>query len=248
MWAEVEKGAHVQLVGYCINVTDAMEIWAVPDATHPWDNRQEGRRRKLNYNMFKPLMELPGEEDLMAVNAITDLHTHLKITDCDTDTIAMLSSHLHSDLTSWISMQNWIRGKDCRVISQPGFPISLSAKGIQAPKSCWQSRDLTPQPSPGPRLKTWQNQDDFTSAPWLPTFKILRRNAEAGNVGVLISNTLLRAGPPGLLWSALSPNLVLLIPSQPPLLAVWPWATPCRILNLNLSISNVELGEVARLD
>lgn len=78
----------------------------MPDATHPWDNRQEGRRRKLNYNMFKPLMELPGEEDLMAVNAITDLHTHLKITDCDTDTIAMLSSHLHSDLTSWISTQN----------------------------------------------------------------------------------------------------------------------------------------------
>lgn len=42
----------------------------------------------------------------MGVNTITDLHTHLKITDCDADTIAMLSFHQNSDLTQWISAQN----------------------------------------------------------------------------------------------------------------------------------------------
>lgn len=70
------------------------------DATQPWDNRQEGRTSKLNYNMYKQLMEPPGEKDLTSVNTITDIHTHLKITDCDTDTMPTLSSHLHSDLTS----------------------------------------------------------------------------------------------------------------------------------------------------
>lgn len=63
-------------------------------------------RRKPNYNMSKQLMELPWEGHLMGVNTIADLHTHLKITDCDTDTIAMLSFHLNSDLTHWISVQN----------------------------------------------------------------------------------------------------------------------------------------------
>lgn len=79
---------------------------AVADAAHPWDSRQEGRMMKLNYNMYKQPMELPWEGNLMGVNTIMDLHTHLKITDCDTDTMAMLSSHLHSDLTSRILIQN----------------------------------------------------------------------------------------------------------------------------------------------
>ena len=62
--------------------------------------------RKLNYSVFKQLMELPREGDLMGVNTIKDLHTHLTITDCDTGSMSMSSAHLHSDVTSWISMQN----------------------------------------------------------------------------------------------------------------------------------------------
>ena len=62
--------------------------------------------RRLNYNVFQRLMALPGEGDLMGVVAITDLHAHWKITDCDTDTVVMLPSHLHSDWTSWVSGRN----------------------------------------------------------------------------------------------------------------------------------------------
>lgn len=78
----------------------------MPDAAQTWDYRHKDRRRKLNYSVFKQLVELPGEGDLMGVNTIKHLHTHLKITDCDTGSMAMLSSHLHGDLTSWISVQN----------------------------------------------------------------------------------------------------------------------------------------------
>ena len=72
-----EKGMPVLLSGHCRNATIAVKFCAVP-----------------------------GEGDLMGVNTIKDLHTHLKITDCDTGSMAMLSSHLHGDLTSRISVQN----------------------------------------------------------------------------------------------------------------------------------------------
>lgn len=136
IWAEAEKGAHVQLTGYCRNVAVEIKVWVVPEAAHPWDYRHKDTMRKLNHSVFKQLLELPREGDLMGVNTIKDLHTHLKITDCDTGSMSMLSSHLHSDVTSWISMQNWIRGRDCTVISQEiGFPISLLAKAEQKPHS-----------------------------------------------------------------------------------------------------------------
>ena len=66
----------------------------------------EGYEKFELNSMSKQLVELPGEGDLMGVNTIKDLHTHLKITDCDTGSMAMLSSHLHGDLTSRISVQN----------------------------------------------------------------------------------------------------------------------------------------------
>lgn len=77
----------------------AAEVRAEPAAPHPWE-KQEGRRQKLNDDMFELCMELPGDRDLMGVDTITDLHTHWKITDCDTDTMVVPSSHSHGDLTS----------------------------------------------------------------------------------------------------------------------------------------------------
>lgn len=68
----------------------AVDVRAEPAAPHPWE-KQEGSGRKLNDDMFKPHMELPRDRDLMGVNTITDLHTHWKITDCDTDTMAVPS-------------------------------------------------------------------------------------------------------------------------------------------------------------
>lgn len=93
------EGERVQFIRYCTNMAIAIEVRAVPDAAHPRDNRQNGGMRKVNYNVSRQLIELPGEGDQMGVNTIMDLHTHLKITDCDMDTMVMLSSHLHSDLT-----------------------------------------------------------------------------------------------------------------------------------------------------
>lgn len=104
---DVDSGrerAHVWLVECCTNMTMAME--AEPGIIICTLGIRGGGGRKPNYNMSKQLMELPWEGHLMGVNTITDLHTHLKITDCDTDTIAMLSFHLNSDLTHWISVQN----------------------------------------------------------------------------------------------------------------------------------------------
>ena len=115
--------------------------------------------RKLNYSVFKQLVELPGEGDLMGVNTIKDLHTHLKITDCDTGSMAVLSSHLHGDLTSQISVQNWIRGRDSTVISHSGFPISLSAEAEQAPQSFWQPSLPHPTQVQAPASKKKKKQD-----------------------------------------------------------------------------------------
>lgn len=79
---------------------------AISDAAHPRAGRQRGRTTELNYSVYKQPMEPAWEGDLMGVNTIMDLHAHFKITDCDTDTMAMLSSHLHSDLTSRILIRN----------------------------------------------------------------------------------------------------------------------------------------------
>lgn len=139
--------------------------------------------------MSKQLVELPGEGDLMGVNTIKDLHTHLKITDCDTGSMAMLSSHLHGDLTSRISVQNWIRGRALIVISHSGFSISVS-QGRASPTVILAAQPPTPHPSPGSCLKK-KKKAGYGSplVPWLPTFKRLRRNAEAGNDGVHMLNT-----------------------------------------------------------
>ena len=147
-----EKGVPVPLSGHCRNGTIAIKFCLVPDAAQPWDYRHRDRMRKLNYSVFEQLVELPGEEDLMGVNTIKDLHTHLKITNCDRGSMAMLSSHLHGDLTSRISVQNWIRGRDHIVISHSGFSISDS-QGRASPTVILAAQPPTPHPSPGSCLK-----------------------------------------------------------------------------------------------
>lgn len=132
-----------------------------------------------------------GRGDLMGVNTIKDLHTHLKITDCDTGSMAMLSSHLHGDLTSRISVQNWIRGRDHIVISHSGFSISDS-QGRASPTVILAAQPPTPHPSPGSCLKKKKKKkQDMVPHQFLgyQHLKRLRRNGKAGNDEGALLNT-----------------------------------------------------------
>lgn len=145
----------------------------------------------------------------MGVNTITDLSPHLKITACDRDTEAVLSSHPHSDLTSWLSMRNLIRGRNCTVISQPGFLTSVS-HGSASPRVTLAAQ--RPHPPTPPRLPPWkQIRSHFMSAPRSPdtqgAWKKCRSCKEQSAHPRHSSDH-----PPEQPWSVLTPNLT---PSTP---------------------------------
>lgn len=130
---------------------------------------------KLNYNMFPPSWE--GRSKGCQPN--------------------YGSPHPSGDNRLWhilwpcchfISTVIGLPGSQCRTALEGEIawklpsPVSNLSASLRttSPESFWQPSHHTPQPSPSSCINSRQHQDGFPAAPWRPTPKMLRRNADAG--------------------------------------------------------------------